>query len=51
MRGQRPSTTPGSFGEPRIYVHELDGEEHVEEVEPDFTAPTPADIKGPHAEP
>jgi hypothetical protein len=39
------------FGEPRIHVHELDGEDHIEEVEPEFRAPTPADVKGPHVEP
>lgn len=39
------------FGESTIHVHELDGECHTEEVEPDFRAPTPADVKGPHVEP
>jgi len=39
------------FGEPAIVVHELDGEQHVEAVDPDFRAPTPADVKGPVAEP
>jgi hypothetical protein len=39
------------FGEPLIHVHELDGEEHDEFVDPDFSAPTPADVKGPHVEP
>ena len=39
------------FGEPAILVHELDGETHVESVDPDFRAPTPADVKGPVAEP
>jgi hypothetical protein len=39
------------FGESRILVHELDGELHEEEVDPDFRAPTPADVKGPHVEP
>jgi hypothetical protein len=39
------------FGEPTIHVHELDGELHDEEVDPDFRAPTPADVKGPHVEP
>lgn len=39
------------FGEPTIHVHELDGEEHDEFVDPDFVAPTPADVKGPHVEP
>jgi hypothetical protein len=40
-----------SFGEPLIHVHELDGECHTVEVEPEFRAPTPADVKGPHVEP
>jgi hypothetical protein len=39
------------FGEPVIHVHELDGELHTEEIDPDFRAPTPADVKGPHVEP
>jgi hypothetical protein len=39
------------FGERAILVHELDGECHVEHVDPDFRAPTPADVKGPVAEP
>ena len=39
------------FGEPLIHVHELDGECHNETVDPDFRAPTPADVKGPHVEP
>jgi hypothetical protein len=39
------------FGEPAIVVHELDGELHVERVDPDFRAPTPADVKGPVVEP
>jgi len=39
------------FGESAIVVHELDGEQHVEAVDPDFRAPTPADVKGPVAEP
>jgi hypothetical protein len=39
------------FGEPWIRVHELDAECHVERVDPDFVAPTPADVKGPHVEP
>jgi hypothetical protein len=39
------------FGEPTIVVHELDGELHTESVDPDFRAPTPADVKGPHVEP
>ena len=39
------------FGESLIHVHELDGDCHTEEVEPDFPAPTPADVKGPKVEP
>ncbi|MEN3283266.1 MAG: hypothetical protein V7607_4406 [Solirubrobacteraceae bacterium] len=39
------------FGESTILVHELDGEAHVEEIDPDFDAPTPRDVKGPHVEP
>ena len=39
------------FGEPTIHVHELDGDQHDEEVDPDYVAPTPADVKGPHVEP
>lgn len=39
------------FGERVIHVHELDGDSHIEEVDPDFPAPTPADVKGPHVEP
>ena len=39
------------FGEPLIHVHELDGERHTETVDPDFPAPTPADVKGPVVEP
>ena len=39
------------FGEPTILVHELDGESHIEGVDPEFRAPTPADVKGPHVEP
>jgi hypothetical protein len=39
------------FGEPAIDVHELDGESHTEYVDPDFRAPTPADVKGPRVEP
>lgn len=39
------------FGESTIHVRELDGDQHVEVVEPDFRAPTPADVKGPHVEP
>jgi hypothetical protein len=39
------------FGERQIHVHELDGEVHIEGVEPQFRAPTPADVKGPTAEP
>jgi hypothetical protein len=39
------------FGEPIIVVHELDGEVHEEYIDADFKAPTPADVKGPVAEP
>jgi hypothetical protein len=39
------------FGEVAIHVHELDGECHTDAVEPDFRAPTPADVKGPVVEP
>lgn len=39
------------LGEPVIHVYELDGEEHDELVHPDFRAPTPADVRGPHVEP
>ncbi|HWF52254.1 MAG TPA: hypothetical protein VG294_16560 [Solirubrobacteraceae bacterium] len=39
------------FGEPLIHVHELDGECHTEHIDPDFRAPTPRDVKGPHVEP
>jgi hypothetical protein len=39
------------FGEPVIHVQELDGDRYTAHVEPDFRAPTPADVKGPHVEP
>jgi hypothetical protein len=39
------------FGEQEIRIYELDGEQHEEFVDPDFRAPTPADVKGPHVEP
>ena len=39
------------FGEPVITVYELDGEIRTDAVDPDFRAPTPADVKGPVAEP
>jgi hypothetical protein len=39
------------FGESTIRVHELDGELHDESIEPDFRAPTPADVKGKTVEP
>ena len=39
------------FGEPLIHIHELDGECHTEPVDPDFRAPTAADVKGPAVEP
>ena len=34
------------FGEPAILIHELDGESHVETVDPDLPAPMPADVEG-----
>ena len=39
------------FGEPAIHVHEWDGETRTEYLDPEFRAPTPADVKGPHVEP
>jgi hypothetical protein len=39
------------FGEVAIVVHGLDGDIDVIPVDPDFPAPTPADVKGPHVEP
>ena len=39
------------IGETEIVDHELDGDTHVEGIDPDFRAPTPADVKGPVAEP
>jgi hypothetical protein len=39
------------FGEPVIHVQGLDGQRHLAHVDPDFRAPTPADVKGPHVEP
>jgi hypothetical protein len=39
------------FGERIVHVHELDGGHHVVEVDPDFSAPTPKDVKGPVAGP
>lgn len=39
------------FGEDTIHVHHLNGECHTEQVDPDFEAPTPRDVKGPHFEP
>ena len=39
------------FGATALHVHELDGELRTEEIRPDFPAPTPADVKGPSAEP
>ena len=39
------------FGETLIHVHELDGDAHTETVDPDYFAPTPADVKGPVASP
>jgi hypothetical protein len=34
-----------------VHVHELDGGRHTELIDPDFPAPTPADVKGPVVEP
>jgi hypothetical protein len=39
------------FGVTAIHVHDLDGEHHIQFVDPDFPAPTPADVKGPVVEP
>jgi hypothetical protein len=39
------------FGERTIHVHELDGEIRTEHIDPDYEAPTPADVKGPPVEP
>jgi hypothetical protein len=39
------------FGESVIHVRGLDGRSHLVHLEPDFRAPTPADVKGPHVEP
>jgi hypothetical protein len=39
------------FGERVIHITDRDGEHHTEEIHPDFRAPTPADVKGPHVEP
>jgi hypothetical protein len=39
------------FGEPFVHIHELDGGCRTEPVDPDFRAPTPADVKGPVAQP
>ena len=39
------------FGELEIRVHELDGGCHTVSVDPDYRAPTPADVKGPVVEP
>jgi hypothetical protein len=39
------------FGERVIHVHEWDGECHSEEIDPDYRAPTAADVKGPRVEP
>jgi hypothetical protein len=40
-----------NFGERLIHVHGLDGSCQTAEVEPEFPAATPADVKGPHVEP
>jgi hypothetical protein len=39
------------YGENLIHVHELDGGSHTVEIDPDFRAPTAADVKGPVVEP
>jgi hypothetical protein len=39
------------FGVTAIHVHELDGDKSFELVDPDFPAPTPADVKGPSVQP
>jgi hypothetical protein len=39
------------FGERLIHVHQLNGGCHTEEIDPDFVAPTSADVKGPVVEP
>ncbi len=39
------------FGESTIYVYELDRDQHIERIDPDFDAPTPVDVKGRHVEP
>jgi hypothetical protein len=39
------------FGERVIHVHELDAEIGTVAVEPDFRAPSVADVKGPSVEP
>jgi hypothetical protein len=39
------------FGEPFIHVHELDGGCHTLVIDPDFRAPTAADVKGPVVNP
>ena len=39
------------FGEPIIHVYEIDSGCHTEEIDPDFRAPTPRDVKGPKVEP
>ena len=39
------------YGESTIHVHDWDGECHTEHVDPDYRAPTPADVKAPHVAP
>jgi hypothetical protein len=39
------------FGVTAVHVHELDGDHRIEFIDPDFDAPTPADVKGPVVEP
>jgi hypothetical protein len=40
-----------NFGEPLIHIQGLNGSWQAVPVDPDFPAPTPADVKGPHVEP
>jgi hypothetical protein len=39
------------YGEPVIHVQELDGGRHDVDVDAEFSAPTPKDVKGPVARP
>ena len=49
--GQAAVNHARQFGESTIYVYELDRGQHIEHIDPDFDAPTPTDVKGPHVEP